>query len=163
MKPILTDSPVLRAVAQPVPEKLFSTPELEATLRAMSKSLASREDGVALAAPQIGVSQRIFIVSGKIFSDENEQKPDQEFINPVIKKTSRKKSRIEEGCLSVPHLYGLVERAEKVTVVAYDRDGKKFEHSGSGLLAQIFQHETDHLDGVLFIDHATDIHDIRKN
>lgn len=163
MKPIFTDNPILRAIAKPVSAELFGSKELIATLQAMSEALKSRGDGVALAAPQIGVSQRIFIVSGKIFAEEGEQKSDQEFINPVIKKTSRKKRRLEEGCLSVPNLYGFVKRAEKVTVAAHDRSGKKFERSSSGLLAQIFQHETDHLDGVLFIDHATNIHDTRKN
>jgi peptide deformylase len=64
-----------------------------------------------------------------------------------------------EGCLSVRPLYGKVRRATKATMEAYDENGKKFTKSGSGLLAHIFQHETDHLDGILFIDKARDIHE----
>jgi peptide deformylase len=79
------------------------------------------------------------------------------YINPQIKKVSRKKRQLDEGCLSVRYLYGKVKRAEKVTLEAYNEKGEKFTKGGSGLLAQIFQHETDHLDGVLFIDKAENV------
>ena len=79
------------------------------------------------------------------------------FINPKISKLSREKEWVPEGCLSVRPLYGKTLRSKKATVVAYDENGKKFTRGASGLLAQIFQHETDHLDGILFIDHAKDI------
>jgi peptide deformylase len=64
---------------------------------------------------------------------------------------------MEEGCLSVRYLYGKVSRGVKVTVEAYDETGKKFSKGGSGLIAQIYQHETDHLNGTLFIDKAKDL------
>lgn len=120
----------------------------------MSEALARESDGAALAAPQIGESLRIFIISGKLFQTQGETTPpaDLVFINPKITKQSQKKQKIEEGCLSVRWLYGPVSRAEKATIEAYDETGKKFTRSGSGLMAQIFQHEIDHLDGVLFID-----------
>jgi peptide deformylase len=79
------------------------------------------------------------------------------FINPVISKLSREKHEVPEGCLSVRWLYGKTIRSKKVTVTAYDENGKKFIRGASGLLAQIFQHETDHLKGILFIDYAKDI------
>ena len=78
-------------------------------------------------------------------------------INPKISRLSRKKEWIPEGCLSVRPLYGKTFRSKKATVTAYDENGKKFTRGASGLLAQIFQHETDHLNGILFIDHAKDV------
>ncbi len=67
---------------------------------------------------------------------------------------------LEEGCLSVRYLYGKVSRGKKATVVAYDEKGQKFERGGTGLLAQIFQHEVDHLNGILFIDKAKYLEDM---
>jgi peptide deformylase len=82
------------------------------------------------------------------------------FINPEIIKASKvKKSMRGEGCLSVRFTYGTTKRFDKATVKALDEQGKEFIMDGSGLLAQIFQHEIDHLNGILFIDHA---HDIRE-
>jgi peptide deformylase len=122
---------------------------------------------VAIAAPQIGISLRIFVVSRKVEmlvrGEENMTKTeiaslkDDVYINPEIKKLSRQKNRLDEGCLSVRYFYGKVERSEKATVTALDENGKKFTKGASGLLAQVFQHETDHLNGILFIDKADDI------
>ena len=138
-------------------------------LKEISLALRSQNDGVAIAAPQIGYSLAIFVVSGKIFhkdftrGGELEKIPKQEipkdlvFINPKISKRSSDKEWLPEGCLSVRWLYGNALRSKKATIIAYDEHGKKFTRGASGLLAQIFQHETDHLNGVLFIDHAKDI------
>ncbi|MEI6057920.1 MAG: peptide deformylase, partial [bacterium] len=82
------------------------------------------------------------------------------FINPEITRLSREKHEVEEGCLSVRWLYGKMKRSKKASVRAYDENGKRFERGASGLLAQIFQHETDHLEGVLFIDHAYDVQEV---
>ncbi len=155
MKTILQkEAKILRAVAQPVAESEFNSAELKKLLAEMGEALAACDDGVALAAPQIGVSKRLFIVSKRL----GRRARDQVFINPQIKKRSRRKVWLEEGCLSVRPLYGMMQRAEKVTLVAQDETGKKVERHASGLLAQIFQHETDHLDGTLFIDAARDLH-----
>jgi peptide deformylase len=81
-------------------------------------------------------------------------------INPEIIKHSRKKVKVPEGCLSVRWLYGNTIRSEKALLRAYDENGKLFTYGGSGLVAQIFQHETDHLNGILFIDHATEIEEL---
>jgi peptide deformylase len=166
---------VLRQKAKEVPAREITTPKIKKILREMISALRSQDDGVAIAAPQIGYPLRIFVVSGKIFSEKEagpgpasrgeaiEQKEktknskDLIFINPKISKLSREKEWVPEGCLSVRWLYGKAFRSKKATVAAYDEKGKKFERGGSGLLAQIFQHETDHLNGILFIDHAKDI------
>ena len=95
-----------------------------------------------------------------ITEEEKNKFSDVVYINPEIKKLSRTKTRVDEGCLSVRYLYGKVERSEKATVTAYDENGHKFTRGGSGLLAQIFQHEIDHLNGILFIDKADDIVEI---
>lgn len=163
MKKIVQDgNPVLRQKAAPVATADIGTPALAKILTDMAKALAREADGVAIAAPQIGVPLRIFIVSGKIFRKEADAQmpPDRVFINPKITKLSKEKDWLEEGCLSVRWKYGEVSRSLKATVEALDENGKKFSLGGSGLLAQIFQHETDHLDGKLFIDRARDVRDI---
>lgn len=151
---------VLRDIAQPVPITDITSPKIQKILKKMSTILGETYDGVALAAPQIDVPLRIFVVSSKILPrKKGEPKKDLVFINPVIKKTSDKKITFEEGCLSVRWIYGKIKRAEGVTVEAYNEKGFKFIKSGKGLLAQVFQHESDHLDGKLFIDRAFDLYE----
>ena len=144
------DEPVLREIAKDVPVSEITSPKIQKILADMKSALASQDDGVAIYAPQIGVSLR----------KEPGSVPDKIFINPVILKASKKTEWMEEGCLSLRYLYGKVKRSSKVRVTAYDEKGKKFELGGAGLLAQIFQHEIDHCDGILFIDKATDVVDI---
>ena len=162
IKPILQkdSAPVLRQIAQPVDSSEFNSNDLKKTLQNMSDTLDATPDGVAIAAPQIGISQRIFVVSHKIFDWGEEEPYNIEFINPVITKKSKRVKTMDEGCLSVRNYFGQTKRAEKVTVEAYNYFGQKFNYNGSGLLAQIFQHETDHLDGILFSDHAKNVHEI---
>lgn len=160
------ESEVLQQKAKEVSEELFGTEKLAALIKDMKETLEAQEDGVAIAAPQIDISLRIFIVSKRAFAIENHDEENAETykdlicINPVIKKMSRKKEYMDEGCLSVRGKYGKVERALKTTIVAFDEQGKKFKYGASGLLSQVFQHETDHLDGILFIDKAIDIEEI---
>ena len=164
--------PVLREIAQSVPVADITSPRIQKVIKDMQKALASQEDGVAIAAPQIGIPLRIFVVSGVVLDMMKKSHVDEQdfskarreanmandmvFINPEITKLSKKTEMMEEGCLSVRYLYGKVKRSTKATVVAYDENGKKFERGGSALMAQIFQHETDHLDGILFSDKAVD-------
>src|SRR3989344_3605974 len=162
------DAPVLREMAKSVPIKDIKSKKIRAILAQMKEALHGEEDGVAIAAPQIGESLRIFIVSGKALAwsnktkkfDKKKELDDLVFINPEIIKTSKKKKKVEEGCLSIRWLYGQVKRSEKVTIRAYGETGKQFERGASGLLAQIFQHEMDHLDGILFIDKAENLREI---
>lgn len=161
---VIEGDPVLRAVAPAVPKELFGTKELASILEQMSQALREEPYGVAIAAPQIGVSLRIFMVRGYLLAnlgrhDEGADAiDDKAFINPTIIRRSKKKVEIEgEGCLSVPEVYGDVVRSLKVTVRAQDPQGKKFERGGVDVLAEAFEHEMDHLEGILFIDHATNI------
>lgn len=156
---------VLRQVAKEVPLEDINTPKIKKILSDMKKALASQDDGVAIAAPQIGVSLRIFVVSGRVTAILKEEEdatayPDMVFINPKITKLSKEKELMEEGCLSVRYLYGKVNRSTKAHIEAYDEHGAFFKKGAAGLLAQIFQHETDHLDGILFSDSAQDLVDI---
>lgn len=165
-KIVQKESPALRSIAKEVPLDEIGSAKINKILKDMSAALAKENDGVALAAPQIAIPLRIFVVSGKIFAEQDKDghykniPPDLVFINPQIIKASKKKEEMDEGCLSVRWLYGKTKRASKVTVEAYDEKGKKFSWSGSGLMAQIFQHETDHLNGILFTDHATEVQDL---
>lgn len=149
------ESNPLRAVAKPVHTNEFGTPALKDTITVMRKALASEDDGVALAAPQLGISKRIFVVSPESYDPEAKWKP-LVFINPEITKISKKVEERQEGCLSVRWVYGKTKRHISATVEAYDELGNKFSFGATGLLAHIFQHEIDHLDGVLFIDHGYD-------
>ncbi len=161
MKAIVQDGDlVLRQKAQEVPETLFGTPELTAIIKDMEEALDAEKDGVAIAAPQIAVPYRIFLVRyDRTLPPPPEGLPPHEpslgvFINPQFVRASRKREEMDEGCLSVRGIYGTTLRHAQATVEARTEDGTYFERGGGGLLAQIFQHETDHLDGILFIDHA---------
>lgn len=146
----------LRAIAHDVKRNEFATKELKDLVEGMQIALAKEEDGVALAAPQIAVSKRIFVISPKAYEESAKWKP-LVFINPEIKKVSKKVQEMQEGCLSIRWIYGTTERHTSATIEAYDVMGNKFTFGASGLIAHIFQHETDHLDGVLFIDHGYDL------
>ncbi len=158
-KIVQKENKVLHEPAQEVGNELFGTAKLKKIIADMSEALAKEDDGVALAAPQIAVPFRIFIISGKIFTPEGSDKikPDLVFINPKITNLAKTKKEIDEGCLSVRWYFGQVKRATKATVEAYDINGKKFSRSGGGVVAQIFQHEVDHLDGILFTEKAKDL------
>lgn len=173
------DASVLRTHAEPVNPKDFDTPRLKKILNDMKVALEKEEDGVAIAAPQIGVPLRIFVVSHRVFEMERgkenlsrdtdtvqapqkKRMEDMVFINPEITKLSRKKNWMPEGCLSVRWLYGEVARASNATVRAYDEHGMPFTRGAGGLLAQVFQHEVDHLNGVLFTDSARHVERITK-
>ncbi len=157
------DGKILRQKARDVSISEIKTKKIQSVLKEMREGIDTRNDAVAIAAPQVNYPLRIFIVSRKVFIIENkvEEADDLVCINPVITKISRKKIEAEEGCLSVDTWYGKTKRAEKVSLKAYDEHGILFERGASGLLAQIFQHEIDHLNGILFTDHAKDLFKIQ--
>ena len=161
---VKTGDSVLREHAEKIPESEMCSDKIQTLIKNMSEALSKEDDGVALAAPQVGVPLRLFIVSGKILNEMDEEKYDSTedlvFINPKIVKRSKRKVTLDEGCLSVRGKYGKVERSDKITVQAFDKLGKPFERGGSGLMAQIFQHETDHFDGILFTDKAEETWDV---
>jgi peptide deformylase len=159
--------PVLRRVAKAVPKKDIGSPALAKIIKKMHAALAPEKYGVAIAAPQVGESLRMFVVAGRVFKEEAEEgeedagpvPPNRVYINPEITRASRKKLEESEGCLSVRSIYGTVMRHEKVTLKAYDEKGNAITENASDLLGHIFQHEVDHLNGILFIDKARDLHE----
>jgi len=161
---VQADDPILRKKAAPVRHEDIASARIQNIITIMKAAVDSQKDGIAIAAPQVGESLRIFVVSSKIMREADPKYKGKEdhlvFINPKILKLSKKMQDAEEGCLSVRWKYGWVKRAEKATISAFDETGKPFERGASGILAQVFQHETDHLEGALFIDKARDIHDL---
>ena len=160
---------ILREVAHEVPLNDIRTPAIEKIVVRMKEAAIQEEDAVAIAAPQIGEQLRIFVVSGRALDKDPEKAKNKKtgvktedlvFINPEIVKRSRQKKVLQEGCLSVRWFYGEVKRHDKGTIRAYDEKGNKVVRGASGLLAQIFQHETDHLNGILFIDTAHNLKEI---
>ena len=134
---------VLRQKSVPIKDE-----EINDELRQLAVEMLETMDaanGVGLACPQIGKNIRTFVA----MADDDVQRV---FINPQIIATSDDSVPYEEGCLSVPQVYENIMRPSKVTVQAQDQNGKKFTLEAEGLLARIIQHETDHLDGVIFID-----------
>ena len=175
---VQTGDPVLRVTAKEIPLEDIGTPSLRKLIADMKTLLVKEKYGVALAAPQVGESIQLFVVSGKALvkrkksaekrsQDEAEDTEaenempveDQVYINPKLLKISRTKKKKHEGCLSVRGKWGMVARAEKATIQAYDENGEKFTPGASGLLAHIFQHEMDHLEGILYTDKAKELYD----
>lgn len=163
---------VLRAIAKEIPVVDINNSQTRTLIAEMKKLLSKEKYGVALAAPQVGESVRLFIVAGHAVkkrkkasakeSDEQDDMPkdDQVYINPELVKLSRGRKKIKhEGCLSVRGKWGEVLRAEKASIRAFDENGKRFTRGASGLLAHIFQHEMDHLNGVLYIDKTKKLYD----
>ena len=111
--------------------------------------------GIGLAAPQIGVMRRVVVVDVAKRQNEDATPEPMVLINPLITWSSEEKSTYEEGCLSIPDYYEEVERPAVVHVSFLDRDGKPKSIEADGILATCIQHEVDHLNGILFIDHIS--------
>ena len=174
------ENPALREMARDIPVTEIKGQHIRALIKAMKALLAKEEFGVGLSAPQVGEAIRLFIVSGRAIARDSRNAPDepdkkndalpsaqggsalgrdQVYINPVFVKMSKRKKEKHEGCLSVPGKWGEVPRAEKATVRAYDENGVAFTRGASGFLAHVFQHEMDHLEGILYTDKATHVYD----
>lgn len=151
--------PALHTIAEEVTKEEILDGTVQKIVKDLRKALKTyKVDGytaVAIAAPQIGISKRVFIVEDQ--SKDREALPSFVAINPVITKFSKKTKVLGEGCLSLPNYYGTVRRSTNVNFMALDEDGNSFERGSGGLLAQIIQHETDHLDGILFTDRAEEV------
>jgi peptide deformylase len=140
--------PTLRHVSRPLKR-------VDAELKRMIAEmfdLMYQHEGVGLAANQVDLPYRLFVAN--VEGDRNAHDAECVFINPVILRGSGQAER-EEGCLSIPGVYGPVTRKEKITIQAYNLAGEEISGDFEGLLARIVQHETDHLDGRLFIDRLT--------
>ena len=131
-------------------------PEVKKLAEDMFLTLEEAE-GVGLAAPQIGKDIRLFIVDCTPWAEDDPSCADYKraFLNPEIYEYSAEKKTYNEGCLSFPGQFGIVERPDAVTVKAQNRKGEWFEVTGTALLARALCHEIDHLDGIVFTDHAT--------
>jgi len=132
--------PVLRKKAEEVKE---ITPEIKTLIEDMKETMING-DGAGLAAPQVGILKRIIIVDAG--------KGPLAFINPEIIRKSKETQVIEEGCLSFPGLFLKIKRAREVEIEAESEKGEKIRLKANGIFPAIFQHEVDHLDGILFID-----------
>ncbi|NIN71848.1 MAG: peptide deformylase [Gemmatimonadetes bacterium] len=143
----LLGDPILRQRADEVEE---IDDELRELAEEMFETMYT-EEGIGLAAPQVGVSKRLFVMDIR----EDEAQP-QAVVNPVIIEHSGSE-RGEEGCLSLPGLIGAVERPAHIVMEGLDLGGRPLRIEASDLLARCIQHEIDHLDGVLFIDHLSPI------
>jgi peptide deformylase len=136
----------LRKVAEPVEE---ITPEIKQIVSDMKETMYAR-DGIGLAAPQIGIGKRIFVVDIQWYKEGNSQKPivciNPEFIEFIGEDTA------EEGCLSLPGIFEKVTRAEQVVMEALNEKNEKFKLEADGMFARALQHEYDHLEGILFVD-----------
>jgi len=140
----LLGSPVLR---QPSTEVAAVDDELRQFIDDLFETMDAAK-GVGLAANQVGVARRVAVIDaeGQRFA----------MVNPVIRMATGR-ARAEEGCLSIPELYGDVSRPERILLEALDRNGQPFALEADGLVARAVQHEIDHLDGILFIDHLSPI------
>lgn len=137
-------------------EKLRRKSEVVKNVSADTKKLVAgmfeamkKDNGIGLSAPQIGILKRVIIAE---YADDETPVPRTVLINPEITWTSKKEKLDEEGCLSFPNIYGMVKRPEKIRYKALDENSKPIEGKADGLLARVIQHETDHLNGVLFSD-----------
>ncbi len=157
---VTADNPVLRKVADAITR--FDDPVLQKLIDDMIPTMYER-DGIGLAAPQINHSLQLAVIvpDPTRFQDFKEKKEEAiVIINPKIEKHSLRKESQEEGCLSVPKYFGPVKRWKNVTVSFHDRNGIKQIMKSSGLLAKVFQHEIDHLNGILFIDKAPRVYKV---
>jgi peptide deformylase len=156
VRTILTDNhPTLRKVAKRVERSEISDPLFQQLLDDMFATMYAAP-GIGLAAPQVGVSKRIFVVD---LQDEEPDRPGHGpyvVINPRFTETEGEIDSIE-GCLSVPGYVGDLKRFERVTCVGLDRSGKKIALEATGLFGRCLQHELDHLDGVLYVDKAQNV------
>lgn len=128
--------------------------EMKNLIRDM-REFMKKANGIGLSANQIGLPYRLFVAQ---VPDSQGKQKFYAIFNPEIKKESNEKVTAEEGCLSVPETYGTVERYYKLILTGFDAQGKKMKIKAWGLLARVFQHEVDHLDGKLFIDRAKELY-----
>lgn len=141
--------PTLRKVAEPLTDAEIND-DLREVVANMIDTMRTY-DGIGLAAPQVNISKRFFVIDMGLLDEESDAEV---FINPEIINKEGSES-MEEGCLSIPDIRSDVQRSTRMTVRYLTIDGDEIEEEMDDLLARVFQHELDHLDGVLFIDHLS--------
>jgi peptide deformylase len=155
---VTTPDPVLRRKAHKVTS--FDK-DLQTLIDDMIETMR-QAPGVGLAAPQVGVSQRVIVVEYGNEEDDEAPKKLYALVNPEIVSGSEDMIEGTEACLSIPRIQGDVERHEKLVVKGFNRQGKQVKLKLSGWMARIFQHEIDHLEGVLFTDRASRVWRIKE-
>lgn len=148
LKIVKNPDPILRKISEEIDLKEINSKKMNELCLNMAETMI-KKDGIGLAAPQIGKNIRAVVINtkeGPVF-----------MINPKVKNKSLTKEWGEEGCLSVPGVFGQVKRHKGLTCVFYGIKGEKEQMKAKGLLARVIQHEIDHLDGILFIDKAKDL------
>ncbi|MEM1138945.1 MAG: peptide deformylase [Pseudomonadota bacterium] len=145
---LIAPDPRLRSVAKPV------AAIDETVRRTLDHMLEAMYDapGIGLAAPQVGIDQRLVVLD---ISDKDTPPAPLKLINPEITWRSDERAAYEEGCLSLPNIFEMVERPSRIRATYLDETGERQEIEADGLLATCFQHEVDHLDGVLFVDYLS--------
>jgi len=147
----------------------YSRKEIAELIKQMREAMRQAQ-GVGLSANQVGLDLRFFVAQIPQTQMNTDKNTDEHgysgkfytIFNPEIIKFSKEKDVIEEGCLSVPEVSGLVQRPEKITLIGQDKNGKKIKIKAWGILARIFQHEIDHLNGILFIDRTKKVYKLSK-
>jgi peptide deformylase len=147
---VIEGHPLLRKIAKRVDPKEIREPLFQQLIDDMFATMYAAP-GVGLAAPQVNVSKRLFVID--VHDDEHEPAV---VINPRLEELGEE-TELKEGCLSVPGMVGEIVRHNRVVVTGFDRHGEKIRLEGEGLLAQCLQHEIDHLDGKLYIDRAKNL------
>lgn len=153
LKIITQPNPILRKKSAETKPEIIKSREFQGLISAMAKTML-KTDGVGLAAPQIGKNIRLVVINSKdgVFP----------LINPKFIKKSWARELGQEGCLSIPGVFGKVKRHKKISLTFYDRNGNKIKMTAEGMMARVIQHEVDHLDGILFIDKATAIEKVEN-
>ena len=147
---VLLPDPILRRISLEVEEV---TGDIIDTLHSMHETMIKAK-GIGLAGPQVSITKRVIVVDLQE-RDEHSLSREKFFINPRILEASDEKEEAEEGCLSIPRQFANVSRPESIKISYIDKEGEAQELEANGLYARCIQHEIDHLDGVLFIDHLS--------
>ncbi|KKQ28128.1 MAG: Peptide deformylase [Candidatus Magasanikbacteria bacterium GW2011_GWC2_37_14] len=164
LKIVTLPNPKLRERSTEIDRDFLLSPEIQTLIIEMSPKMYT-SDGIGLAAPQVGYNIRLCIIGKEALKLDKKNKLPVEFdlilVNPTWQKTSRKTNIDEEGCLSVPGIIGKVKRQSDIEVEAWNEKGEKIKFAAHNYFARVIQHEVDHLDGILFIDKAKDIQEIK--
>lgn len=159
LKIVTLPTPSLRERSKEVDRDFLLLPKTQKLIDEMIPAMY-QYDGIGLAAPQIDHNIRVCVI-GK--AADKKLKEDLILVNPVWEKISRKKNSDTEGCLSVPNIFGKVVRCSDIHVEALDRNGNKLSFDAKKFFARVIQHECDHLNGILFIDKATEMYEAKDD
>ncbi len=162
---ITVPNTILETPARELTESEIISTDIQQLITQMIPTMYASE-GIGLAAPQVNHSVQVCIIGKEaVRTDRKSGVPHEDLvlINPIWHKTTKKTNTDQEGCLSIPGLYGTVKRYSDIHVEALDRNGKKLSFDARNFFARVIQHEVDHLNGVLFTTKATNIKEIKKS